>query len=118
MAEANVVGVCSLARLRGAEVFGKLNKHPGTLMGELGHESVAQITGLAQPALAESTWTSLGFAFDAEPCTECRKFVPSCPHAARALENAAITLDESLCRSCGLCASPCPTGAIALVEIP
>ncbi|ATW25837.1 FAD-dependent oxidoreductase [Candidatus Formimonas warabiya] len=45
-------------------------------------------------------------------CINCGRCVAACAYQARALHYPEMTVNEELCRSCGLCVSVCPTGAL------
>lgn len=116
MAGANAVGLCSLPMLRGVEVFAKLNSELAALLDELGYGSVDQVSSLAQENLITgSELKELSFAYEPGLCNECLKCVVGCPYAARDLQTGSkyMRLERALCRSCGLCLSLCPTGALS-----
>ena len=116
MAGATGVGVHTAPLLRGVEWFQKTSRQVESWLDEHEWDQLAALRGLALPHLAQEPSTSpLAFAFSPEICTHCERCVTVCAYGARELTpDGQIHLDENRCRSCGLCASVCPTGALCI----
>ena len=114
MAGATAVGVHTAPLLQGLSWFGKTLARLERWLDERGHACLADLRGIALPHLQEpAPHTPLTFAFDVESCTRCDRCVTVCAYRARDLSpDGQMSLDEAACRSCGLCASICPTGAL------
>jgi dihydroorotate dehydrogenase (fumarate) len=114
MAGATGVGVHTAPLLRGLGWFQKTARQVEGWLDERGWDQLAALRGLALPHLAREPSTSpLVFAFSPESCTQCERCVTVCAYQARELtSDGRMHLDETRCRSCGLCASVCPTGAL------
>jgi len=114
MAGATAVGVHTAPLLRGLGWFSETLARLERWLAEHGHDSLADLRGVALPHLREpSSHDRLAFAFDAEACTRCERCVTVCAYGARRLQpDGSMALDRVLCRSCGLCAMVCPTGAL------
>ena len=126
MAGASAVQVCSLAVLKGQEVYGKLARELSDWMDARGYASVSELRGRYARALAEREreWEREGRqgrrtpalfpAIDPEACTLCGLCERSCIHRAIRFEDRQFLLDRKLCVSCGLCCSLCPVDALAM----
>ena len=114
MAGATAVGVHTAPLLWGLDWFGKTLGRLEHWLDELGHARLSDLRGLALPHLGKTAHHApLAFTFDAETCAQCRRCVTVCAYKARNLTpQGEMLLDQGLCRSCGLCASTCPTGAL------
>lgn len=131
MIGAHAVGICSLAILKGVDVFAKLNDQLAVLLGQLGYGSLQEVRGAALPNFPrQETVAKLSFRYTPDAparqeagqkdgarrlpggCTNCRRCVTVCSYDARSLHYPDMTVDAHLCRSCGLCVSVCPTGAL------
>ena len=116
MAGASAVQVCSLAVLKGQEVYGKLAAELSEWLDGHGFDDVGQIIGLYRrqrpdPAQVRET----GFPqIDYELCNLCLLCERSCIHRAIRFEDRKFHLDETRCVRCGLCCSLCPKGALSL----
>ena len=125
MAGCSAVGVCSVGILRGVEAIEAMCYELSALLGRLGYKDIAAVRGAALPALpAKDEVRKLAFSYRAEPdatgrgCTKCRRCVRACCYEARTLEENGMRVDEARCRSCGVCASVCPTGALTAHPLP
>lgn len=114
MAGATTVGVHTAPILHGLDWFGKTLSRLERWLDERDHARLGDLRGMALPHLREPvSHAPLSFAFDAETCTQCDRCVTVCAYNARHLTpQGEMLLDEGLCRSCGLCTSICPTGAL------
>jgi dihydroorotate dehydrogenase subfamily 1 len=116
MAGASAVQVCSLAVLKGQEVYGKLAAELSEWLDGHGFDDVGQIIGLYRrqrpdPAQVRET----GFPqIDYDLCNLCLLCERSCIHRAIRFEDRKFHLDETRCVRCGLCCSLCPKGALSL----
>jgi dihydroorotate dehydrogenase (NAD+) catalytic subunit len=116
MAGASAVQVCSLAVLKGQEVYGKLAAELSEWLDGHGFDDVGQIIGLYRrqrpdPAQVRET----GFPqIDYDLCNLCLLCERSCIHRAIRFEDREFHLDETRCVRCGLCCSLCPKGALSL----
>ncbi len=117
MAGASAVQVCSLAVLKGQEVYGKLAADLSKWLDSHGFRTVREIVGLyrkerREPVQAEAR---LFPQFDEELCNLCLLCERSCIHQAIHFEDKEFHLDRTRCLSCGLCCSLCPKVALSLV---
>ena len=116
MAGASAVQVCSLAVLRGQEVYGKLAAELSRWLDAHGFEDVAQVIGLYRRERPEpADFREPGFPeIDYDLCNLCLLCERSCIHQAIAFEGKEFHLDKTRCVRCGLCCSLCPKGALSL----
>ena len=122
MAGASAVQVCTLAVLKGQEVYGKLARELSEWMDAHGYTSPAELKGMYARALAEREreWEEGGRAarlypaIDCQACTLCLLCERSCLYRAIHFEDKRFLLDRSLCVRCGLCCSLCPADALAM----
>jgi dihydroorotate dehydrogenase subfamily 1 len=116
MAGASAVQVCSLAVLKGQEVYGKLAADLSQWLDGHGFEDVRQIIGLyrrERPVPAQIGKT--GFPqIDYDLCNFCLLCERSCIHRAIRFENEEFRLEKSRCVRCGLCCSVCPKSALSM----
>ena len=115
MAGASAVQVCSLAVLKGQEVYGKLAAELSEWLDARGFERVGQIVGLYRRERPEPAQIrEAGFPeIDYDLCNFCLLCERSCIHQAIHFENKKYHLDKSRCVRCGLCCSLCPKGALS-----
>jgi dihydroorotate dehydrogenase subfamily 1 len=117
MAGASAVQVCSLAVLKGQEVYGKLAADLSEWLDSHGFATVREIIGLyrkerRQPVRAKAR---LFPHIDEELCNLCLLCERSCIHQAIHFEDEDFHLEKARCVSCGLCCSLCPKAALSLV---
>jgi len=117
LAGATAVGVHTAPLLKGTDWFAKTLARLERWLDERGHARLSDLRGLALPHLEKTAHPAqLTFTFDPESCTQCRRCVTVCAYRTRNLTpEGRMLLDQSLCRSCGLCASVCPTGALRVL---
>lgn len=115
MAGASAVQVCSLAVLKGQEVYGKLAAELSEWLDARGFERVGQIVGLYRRERPEPAQIrEAGFPeIDYDLCNFCLLCERSCIHQAIHFEDKKYHLDKSRCVRCGLCCSLCPKGALS-----
>jgi dihydroorotate dehydrogenase (NAD+) catalytic subunit len=116
MAGASAVQVCSLAVLKGQEVYGKLAGELSEWLDAHGFEHVGQIVGLyrrERPEPAQILETGLP-EIDYDLCNLCLLCERSCIHQAIHFADKKFHLDKTRCVRCGLCCSLCPKGALSL----
>ncbi len=116
MAGAAAVQLCSLAVLKGQEVYGKLAAELSGWLDSHGYTAVQQIIGLYRREGKEIREQAerLFPAIDKELCNLCYLCERSCIHQAIHFEEDEFELDRSRCVSCGLCCSLCPKSALNL----
>ncbi len=117
MAGASAVQVCSLAVLKGQEIYGKLASGLSDWMDSRGIGRLGEIIGLylrEKPAVRQQRERMFP-QIDRQLCNLCRLCERSCIHRAIHFEDKEYFLDRTLCVSCGLCCSLCPRGALRLV---
>jgi dihydroorotate dehydrogenase subfamily 1 len=122
IAGASAVQVCSLAVLKGQEVYGTLATGLSDWMDAHGYGSIEELRGLYSRALAEREreWDGgrqaprLYPQIDPELCTHCLLCERSCIHAAIRFEGEQFLLDRGACVRCGLCCSLCPVDALTM----
>jgi len=116
MAGASAVQVCSLAVLKGQEVYGKLAAELSAWLDDHGFGDVGRIIGLFRrerpdPARVPET----GFPqIDYDLCNLCLLCERSCIHQAIHFDDKEFHLDKTRCVRCGLCCSLCPKVALSL----
>ncbi|MCK5199404.1 MAG: 4Fe-4S binding protein [Spirochaetales bacterium] len=114
MAGAKAVGICTAAIVKSVEYIETLNKKLEKLIANLGYSNPDEISGKSHKYITSDTNSKeFDFIFNADSCTECMACVKACAYEARALENKVMSLDNEICRYCGLCYSVCPTGALS-----
>ena len=123
MAGAMGVGVCTAAILHGTAYIEKLCRGLSELLLELGYRSVEEVYRAALPNFSRKEAEGpAGFSFapfrmdGSRLCIACRRCEQVCCYGARVLNFPAMELDRSRCRSCGLCADVCPTGALQIIQ--
>ena len=116
MAGASAVQVCSLAVLKGQEVYGKLAAELSEWLDGHGFDSVEQIIGLYRRERPDPTQVrETGFPeIDHALCNLCLLCERSCIHQAIHFQAEEFHLDRTRCVRCGLCCSLCPKGALSL----
>jgi dihydroorotate dehydrogenase subfamily 1 len=116
MAGASAVQVCSLAVLKGQEVYGKLAGELSAWLEEHGFDGAGQIVGLyrrERPASGQAG--QAGFPeIDNELCNLCLLCERSCIHRAIRFQETEFHLEQARCVRCGLCCSLCPKRALSL----
>lgn len=119
MVGAKVIGVHSIAILKGVEYFSKLCKDTAILLEQLGYRNIPSVVGVALPNFPKQEKVArLDFHYQPDSngghrgCTKCGRCVTACSYDARTLDFPVMNVDKDLCRSCGLCVSVCPTGAL------
>ncbi len=116
MAGASAVQVCSLAVLKGQEVYGKLASGLSDWIDGHGFGGLTEIVGLyvrekpARQRAGERAFPQI----DRELCNLCRLCERSCIHQAIHFTDKEYFLDRTRCVSCGLCCSLCPKAALRL----
>ena len=125
MAGAMGVGVCTAAILNGVKFVEKLCGGLSRLLAELGYRSVQEAYRAALPNFpSKETVCELDFSFTpfredgSKNCVSCHRCERACCYGARVLEFPEMRLDRERCRSCGLCADVCPTGALRSFPAP
>jgi dihydroorotate dehydrogenase (NAD+) catalytic subunit len=116
MAGASAVQVCTLAVLKGQEVYGKLAADLSEWLDKHGFADVREIIGLyrkerQEPVLAKAR---LFPHIDKKLCNLCLLCERSCIHLAIHFEDEVFHLEYARCVSCGLCCSLCPKAALTL----
>jgi dihydroorotate dehydrogenase subfamily 1 len=116
MAGASAVQVCSLAVLKGQEVYGKLAAELSRWLDGHGFGHVREIIGLYRKERPDAgEIRQAGFpCIDEERCNLCLLCERSCLHQAIHFEDKEFHLDRTFCVRCGLCCSLCPKAALSL----
>jgi dihydroorotate dehydrogenase subfamily 1 len=116
MAGASAVQVCSLAVLKGQEVYGKLAADLSAWLDNHGFDRVEQIIGLYQRERRDrEEIQQIGYPqIDYDLCNFCLLCERSCIHQAIHFEDRDFQLDRTRCVGCGLCCSLCPKTALSL----
>ena len=117
MAGASAVQVCSLAVLKGQEVYGKLAAGLSAWMDSHDFNSIREIVGLYRREKQEPEKVQVRVfpEIDKELCNLCYLCERSCIHQAIHFEDKEFFLSKIRCVSCGLCCSLCPKAALSLV---
>ena len=119
MAGASGVQICSLAILKGQQVYGKLAEKLSQWMDQNGYDDIASLKGAFHRLGARKLHflkegAQLYPSIQIERCNFCDRCVRCCIHHAIRFENKVYLLDKSKCVSCGLCASVCPKAALTM----
>jgi len=117
-AGASAVQICSLAILKGQNIYGALAAELNTWIDAHGLDSAAALTGtfLKRPAAeAYTLGQPLYPRIDPQACTYCGLCERSCLHRAIHFEDTDFQLNRKRCVSCGLCVSVCPQQALSLL---
>lgn len=119
MAGCSNVGVCTALILKGTGYIENLCCDLSSKLEGLGYHSLDEVIGAALPNFPSYEVISrLEFSYDPgdaahqKRCINCKRCVTVCPYEARELQYPVMTVDPDICRSCGACASICPTGAL------
>jgi len=114
MAGAAAVQVCSLAVLKGQEVYGKLARDLSRWLDAHQFQEIEQIVGLYRREQPNGA-AEAGFPrIDIRLCNLCLLCERSCIHQAIHFVEGRFRLDTSRCVRCGLCCSLCPKRALNL----
>jgi len=121
IAGASAVQICSLAILKGQQVYANLARQLSEWMDEHGYEDIESLKGAFYHQQARKIYflnegTQLYPSIQIEKCNFCDRCVRSCIHHAIRFENQVFMLDKSRCVSCGLCVSLCPKSALTMTE--
>jgi ferredoxin len=120
LAGASAVQVCSLAILKGPQVYGELAGGLSRWMDQRGFAAVGELTGLyriragSHRTHVKGKDPPLRPVVDSERCNSCGICVRSCMYGALELTDGGLGLDADACVSCGLCASLCPRDALRM----
>ncbi len=121
MAGASAVQVCSLAVLRGQQVYGQLAEKVSAWLDKNGYRSLSEIRG----AFLDRKVTTVHYFQQGpqlypdiiyENCRYCDICVKGCMHRAIHFEDKVYILNRNRCVSCGLCRSLCPWDALLMKE--
>lgn len=121
MAGASAVQICSLAILKGQQVYGELAEQLSQWMDEHGYNDIDSLKGVFHRQQHRKLYflnegTQLYPSIQIEKCNFCDRCVRSCIHHAIRFEEQEFLVDRSRCVSCGLCVSLCPKTALKMVE--
>lgn len=119
MAGASAVQICSLAILKGQEVYGQLANQLSVWMDQHGYSDIESLRG----AFLRREPDRRHYLSDAprllpqlrpERCNYCNICVRHCVHQAIHFNGNEFIVDPNRCVSCGLCISVCPKKALYL----
>jgi dihydroorotate dehydrogenase subfamily 1 len=113
MAGASAVQVCSLAVLKGQEVYGKLAAELSSWLDDHDFANVGEIVGLYSRERPDPARVAGFPRIDYELCNYCLLCERSCIHRAIRFQEEKFHLDQSRCVRCGLCCSLCPKSALS-----
>jgi dihydroorotate dehydrogenase subfamily 1 len=118
MAGASAVQVCSLAVLKGQEVYGKLAADLSKWLDSHGFSTVGEIIGLYQKEKRKPVQAKARLFphIHEDLCNLCLLCERSCIHQAIHFEDEEYHLEKARCVSCGLCCSLCPKAALGLMS--
>jgi dihydroorotate dehydrogenase (NAD+) catalytic subunit len=121
MAGAGAVQVCTLAVLKGQNVYGQLASDLSKWMDEHGYASIEELRGAFHRRAPIALYTlgegeQLHPRITYEKCTYCDVCVKGCVHEAICFLEREFLVDRGKCVSCGLCVSLCPTEALLMAS--
>ncbi|RQV98828.1 hypothetical protein EH221_01290 [bacterium] len=121
MAGASAMQICSLAILKGQQVYGELARQLLAWMEEHGYDNIQSLKGIFHRQGIRKLYflnegEQLYPSIQIKKCNFCDRCVRSCIHHAIRFENQVFMLDKSRCVSCGLCVSLCPKSALTMTE--
>ena len=120
MAGASAVQVCSLAILKGQNVYGKLAKDLNKWMDDNNYTDIESMRGIfhkqAKPAShilydGAQVFPEINY----QKCDLCGACVKTCVHEALSI-NEVLILNKDLCARCGMCTQICPKDALDMKE--
>jgi len=123
MAGASAVQICSLAVLKGQDVYGKLASKLEKWMENHDYPDIESMRGIFHSQQRKKFYT-LGDGIQIHPkwigekCTLCLICEKSCVHQAISFPKNIFQMERVKCVSCGLCASVCQRGALEMIENP
>lgn len=118
---ASAVQICSLAILKGQQVYDDLAEKLSNWMDEHGYEDIESLIGVFHRQQDRKLYflnegTQLYPSIQIEKCNFCDRCIRSCIHQAIRFDNHDFLLDKSRCVSCGLCVSLCPKSSLKMIE--
>lgn len=123
MAGASAVQVCSLAIIKGQEIYGKLAGQLSDWMDRHQYSTIESLRGAFHRGKPRQLHY-LGHGLQLYPqlnkdrCNLCDLCVHYCVHQAIHFNGTELILEKARCVSCGLCVSVCPKEALANVHCP
>jgi len=121
MVGASAVQVCSLAVLKGQDVYGKLAVKLANWMDNNAYTDIVSLRGVFH-SQKKAKYYTLGEGAQLHPqwikekCTLCMICEKSCVHKAISFPNDVFLLENKKCVSCGLCVSVCPVDALEMTN--
>lgn len=121
MVGASAVQICSLAILKGQQVYGELAQKLSQWMDEHGYDDIESLKGAFHRRQDRKQYflnegDQLYPAIQIKKCNFCYRCVRSCIQHAIKFEEQEFLVDQSKCVSCGLCVSLCPKTALKMIE--
>ena len=121
MAGASAVQVCSLAVLRGQQVYGQLAGALSHWMDQQKYTDLADLRGAYQrrqqkPLYFLNEGLQLYPEINYPHCKYCDLCVKSCMHGAISFTDKEFQLNREKCVKCGLCTTICPYDALHMKE--
>ncbi len=119
MAGASLVGVCTAAILKGAEVYGKIAAETAQWLTAHGYQNIEEVKGVylkkyrdGQPVVTIVDRTAW---IDEKRCKTCNLCARVCQFGALSAAPKQIpSIESAYCTACGLCVSVCSFGALEL----
>ena len=117
MSGAHIVEMCSAVMVYGYEWLGKQIQALEKFMDEKGHETVAEMWGVAADAAMAYADMPREFArVNPEYCTYCKRCLKACFYDGMQDDDAKVWVQQDNCVGCGGCLSVCPVpGAIDIM---
>lgn len=121
MAGASAVQICSLAILKGQQVYGDLAEKLSQWMDDHCYDDIDSLQAIFHRQGVRKLYflnegAQLYPSIQIERCNFCDRCVRSCVHHAIRFEEHEFLVDQSRCVSCGLCVSLCPKVALRMIE--
>lgn len=115
----NIVELCKAIGVPNVKVVNAFDVEEleKTVKEEVAKDELSVIISKAPCALLDKTPVKFQFKVDADKCKKCGLCMkPGCPALTKAADKS-VSINDTMCNGCGLCASICKSDAIVKVEV-